>query len=314
MRLDHAIFQSPLKPTIQLHELPTPAGYRHYHAGRALPATLSVWTVQTGELGKSVDYGLVATPGGFEDTPDTEWISGGINSKGPDSVALGRHGNWFLWGFAGDPGQLTDSARQVFLNTLVWMRQFDGQNPEGVAGMERPPAREQMLDYVAFVEAYANEPQVLSWVKQQFPADVWEECAGDAARLREWYEERLGFLRPIRQKQKLDQGGGKFREFEQDVLQVDPLLEHLGVANRSPELFEQIDWLLREPQSPAVIELRKTVATDVPDGRLAETLIERYLPAGAPTSADALKAWLAERKERLYFSDTRGYRWFVKAR
>lgn len=311
MRLDHAIFNGPLKPTIELHEMATPDGYRHYHAGRELPATLEAWTVQHGELGKTVDYGLVATPTGFEDTPDAEWISGGTNSKGPDSVALGRHGNWFLWGFAGDPTQMTDSARQVFLNTLVWMRQFDGQLPLAGLPEARRPARESILDQIAFLETYADQPQVLDWVKQQFPADVFAECAGDAGRLRDWYAERLGWLRPLKVKQKFDQGGGKFAEFDQDVLTVDPILEHLGVENRSPELFAQIVWLLREPESAGVVALKRTLADDVPGGRIAETLIERYLPPGAPREVAALRGFVEERRDRLYFSDVYGYRWFV---
>jgi hypothetical protein len=43
-------------------------------------------------------------------------------------------------------------------------------------------------------------------------------------------------------------------------------------------------------------------------------LIERHPPEGAPSSADLLQAWLAERKGRLYFSDTMGYGWFVESR
>jgi hypothetical protein len=82
-------------PTLDLRELPTPDGCRHDHAGRQLPPKLRAWTVPTGDLGERVDDGLVATPGGLEDTPDAEWISAGVDSKGPESVALRRHGNWF---------------------------------------------------------------------------------------------------------------------------------------------------------------------------------------------------------------------------
>src|SRR5215510_10998627 len=145
MRLDHAIFQGPLRPQIELGSLATPASYRHYASGAALPAKLETWKVQDGELGKSVDYGLVSDPIGFEDSPDAEWISGGVNSKGPNSMAIGRHGNWFLWGFAGDPTQMTPSARAVFLNSIVWMKQFDRHPPLQSLDRTRQQGRESAL-------------------------------------------------------------------------------------------------------------------------------------------------------------------------
>src|SRR5262245_34324013 len=129
MRLNHPIFTTPLTPKIEIGSTATPENYRHYHGGKDLPEKLATWKVQDGKLGQTVDYGLVSGFHGFADSPDAEWISSGINSKGPSSMALGRHGNWFLWGFAGDPTQMTDSARQVFLNTVVWMKGFEGQAP-----------------------------------------------------------------------------------------------------------------------------------------------------------------------------------------
>src|SRR5689334_17065378 len=130
MRLDHPIFHAPLEPTLELHELePAKHGYRGWLEGRELPATIPAWQVQSGILGREIDYGEVSSPYGFEDSPDCEWISSGVNSKGPTSLALGRQGNWFLWGFAGDPRRMTEGGRQVFLNVLVWMRQFDGKGP-----------------------------------------------------------------------------------------------------------------------------------------------------------------------------------------
>ncbi len=307
MRLEHPIFRGPLVPTLETFAMATPEGYRHWHAGRELPATLTAWKVQAGELGKTVDYGLVSDPLGFEDTPDAEVISAGTNTKGPDSVALGRHGNWFLWGFAGDPTQMTPSARQVFLNTLVWMDQFDGQLPQADLPKVRRPARESILDRIAFLEEYKSQPQVMSWLRAEFIPEVFAECEGEAARLLEWYVENLEQLHPTAVT--VDEGERTFQTFR---LVVDPLLLHLGVGNRSPELFAQIDWLLGEPRdAPGLLALQKTLSTEVPDGDLARVLIDRYLPPDAPREAAALRRWVEERRDRLYFSDVYGYRWFV---
>lgn len=312
MRLDHPIFRGPLVPAIETQEIDTPGGYRNYHAGRDLPARIAAWTVQSGVVGTTVDYGLVATPHGFEDSPDAEWISGGVNTKGPESVALGRHGNWFLWGFAGDPTQMTRSARQVFLNTLVWMRQFDGRPPLQPLGRERRPGRESTLDTVAFLEGYRDHPDVAQWMKQQIPADVFVQCEGDVDRLRAWYVEHLEQLRPELVKVRLEQRDGSSHEHELWRWQLDPILLHLGVGNRSFELFEQLDWLLTAPaDDPGLVALRATLAGAVPDGDVAKAVRERYLPQDAPQSAPELRRWLAQHRDRLYFSDVYGCRWFV---
>ena len=99
MRLEHPIFHGPLVTGVQFTKVETPEAYRTYPDGRNLPDKIATWRVQGGKSAKTVDVGLVADPLGFEDSPDAEWISSGINSKGPRSVALGRHGNMFLWAF-----------------------------------------------------------------------------------------------------------------------------------------------------------------------------------------------------------------------
>src|SRR5690606_38166286 len=72
---------------------------------------------------------LVSRDAGFLDSPDTEWISSGVNSKNPEAVAIGRHGNFFLWGFAASPTFLTDEAKLVFVNAVHYIRRFDHAAP-----------------------------------------------------------------------------------------------------------------------------------------------------------------------------------------
>src|SRR5262245_53006419 len=153
MRLEHPIFQGPLVPALEYVEVDTPENYGHWPDGKDLPKKLKAWKVQSGKLGFEVDYGLVSDPYGFGDSPDAEWISSGVNSKGPNSVALGRHGNLFLWGFAGDPTQMTESARRVFLNTIVYMRSFAGQAP---LVKKQAQSREWALVYVDYLRQFAG--------------------------------------------------------------------------------------------------------------------------------------------------------------
>ena len=95
----HAVFNTPLKVNPTFEEVPTPDNYLQYAGDKEIARTIKVWKVQTKKF-PEIDPGLVSNPHGFADSPDAEVISSGLNSKGPDSVALARHGNFFLWGFS----------------------------------------------------------------------------------------------------------------------------------------------------------------------------------------------------------------------
>lgn len=72
---------------------------------------------------------MVSRPGGFEDSPEAEIISGGVSGKTWDAVAIGRHGNFLHWGFAALSDDMTDEARDVFANAVVYIAGFAGQTP-----------------------------------------------------------------------------------------------------------------------------------------------------------------------------------------
>ena len=78
MRLEHTIFNKPLNAGVKLE----PHDWEKDFDPRG------TWLVQTGDLGrgKGNDYGIVSDGHGFEDSPDCERISGGINTKGPYPV------------------------------------------------------------------------------------------------------------------------------------------------------------------------------------------------------------------------------------
>ncbi len=90
---------------------------------------MDMWQVQKESYlsQKGLKVGLVARPWGFSDSPDTEYISAGESTKSPDAVALGRHGNFFFWGFAASPSLMTDEARLVFANALVYTASKRGE-------------------------------------------------------------------------------------------------------------------------------------------------------------------------------------------
>jgi len=294
MRLDHPIFQGPLAPAIEIGGIDTPAHYRSWHGGRELPEKLPAWTVQSGEPGKSVDFGLVSSGYGYEDSPDAEWISGGVNSKGPWSMALGRQGNWFLWGFAGDPTQMTASARRVFVNTIVWMDRFDGRAPlhatgRGAAGRMSP--RDEVLNLCCTIEKYGGQERMQDYLRSQLSERVLDEFGLDAAALSAYFGERIEYVLPAKSRVKL-----RDHETEACRFDVDETLEGYRVSNRRPEFLDLMQRLLEQKGAadPAVAELT-----------------DRYLPAEAPRAPAQFRRWVADRRGRLYFSDFYGYRWFV---
>jgi hypothetical protein len=63
MRLDHAIFHSPLAPKNETVNKPKPEGYDAWE--KDVPASFPMWHVQDGDVGKTVDYGIVSQPSGL---------------------------------------------------------------------------------------------------------------------------------------------------------------------------------------------------------------------------------------------------------
>ncbi len=108
MRIQHDIFNTPNKVNLTIEEQATPSDYSSYTD--ELGSTMPMWRVQTEGYkdGNGQLIGLVSRDAGFLDSPDTEWISSGVNSKGPNAIAIGRHANFFHWGFAASPTFMTE--------------------------------------------------------------------------------------------------------------------------------------------------------------------------------------------------------------
>ena len=88
-----------------------------------------MWKVQTKGYAtdKGFRIGLVSRPWGYEDGIDAEYISGGVSQKSLDAIAIGRHGNFFHWGFSASPKYMTEQGKLVFVNSIVYIAKFKGQ-------------------------------------------------------------------------------------------------------------------------------------------------------------------------------------------
>jgi hypothetical protein len=112
----------------------TPANYRRYAGGNALPDKLKVWRVQQLADAKKPmagTRGVVGRAWQLEATPGMEFLMPGVNTgKMSGAMAVGRHGNFLQWGFSASPDKMTPAGRNFFLNCVVYISKFNGKTIE----------------------------------------------------------------------------------------------------------------------------------------------------------------------------------------
>jgi hypothetical protein len=277
VRKDHAIFQGPLEVKLDFAPVATPQAYKEHVDGKGLGNELQTWRVQSGKVSKEIDFGFVAAPWGFEDSPDAEIVAFGTGCSNPRAVSLARHGNFLLWGYAGDPAQMTEAARRVFVNAICWMKKFDGKKP-----LVKPEAepREMAFHLIERLRD-ADGDEAMAYAKRRFPDDVREKTKTDPDKLEAYYTEGYERICPA---------GGESRGFR-----VDPDLDELGkVSNRKFEFWDAVlARLAKDPQD-----------------KLALKVAYRYLPDRQRDAAE-LKAWVEENRKLAFFTDVGGFRWMI---
>ena len=227
----HEIFQRPLKVVPTFVKRDTPQNYRSWPDGKNLPARMDVWPVQ-GKL-RATNYGLVSDPYGFSDSPDCEYISSGINSKAPSSVAIGRQANWLLWGFCASPSEMTEEARKVFLNAIVYMKRYDGARP---AFEKTQPAREWALLYA-------------SYLQRKHTSDLGKKRLAPELRGKEAEAQVRANLEYI---------------YSDGVFHVDEDAKALGISNRDVKLLERCIAMLPTDDAPRAERILKRYVQEKP--------------------------------------------------
>ena len=157
---EHPIFKGPFPVSLKTEMRPTPEDAKHYtyYYDEPLPDSTLMWRVQYNGYSEKPDalIGMVARPWGYVEANDSEYISSGVCAKTIDAVALGRHGNFFHWGFAGSPADMTEEGRQVFANAVAYMAQFNGTTMLVRKDNDRISTREYIREekYLATMEPY----------------------------------------------------------------------------------------------------------------------------------------------------------------
>ena len=202
-RAEHPIFKGPFPVKMTVRMCPTPSDAFHYayFMDEPVPDSVLMWKVQNKgyQTHEGFRVGMVARPWGFEDSPDAEYISSGVCAKTLDAVAIGRHGNFLHWGFAASPADMTEEAKTVFANAIVYISRFAGQKP--------------------FVRKYNDRIATREYVKEQLylsTREAWQEREKSDE---EFAAEGLKLKKVVQEKQRR---GEKLNRREEMFLNYEP--------------------------------------------------------------------------------------------
>lgn len=325
MKLDHPIFHAPYPVEVITEERKVPSNFKARYTGRNLGDTMPMWRVQTEGYhdGKGFPIGLVSTGHGVDGSPDAEWISSGRCDKGIDAMALGRHANFFHWGFAAAPEYMTESAKLAFINSIHYIAPFKGAQ-QITRKIKYMPLREytresqwMMSDagwaaWSSYLEE-GNEKRLKSREKLQAKKDAGEELTEFEAMslqmpLRK--ETRAWTIRhePAVLKTEFGEDWAAYERYYAENMDyfypvlvnhyyenaVDEDAKSLGIANHRVELLET-----------AVAMLETGDQTE-----MAQRLLTRYTNETFQ-SAEEWKKWLSANRDQLYFSEGDGYKFIV---
>ena len=323
MRISHPIFHTPHKVDLTLEERPTPDAY--LRSSHPPGDTMPMWRVQTEGYTEGTDQlvGVVSGGDGFLDSPDTEWISGGVNTKAENAVAIGRHGNFFHWGFAVSPTYMTEEAKLVFVNAIHYISRFAGQTP--IARKSRgmvPRDRLTKLLHDISEEGYARTVAYYDQLREseeKRKAGIRARIDAGEAVLES--ERRMLDYPPVEPPGRFKyvprylEAGAELGEDEPAIREhvitnlpymrivapftfgVDEEAKSLGVANHDLALLDR-----------AVALLADDAKRDV-----AMVLLTRYTDESFET-AEPWATWLEENRADLFFTESGGYKWLVNRR
>lgn len=330
LNTDHPIFKGPLEVSLTFETKPTPSGTFHYASGVNLPKEMPMWQVQTeGYMeGKGYRIGQVASNDGFLDSPETEFISSGVCTKDINAVAIGRHGNFLLWGFSASPDYMTKEAKKVFANAVYYMKQFKGQkiiakklerlifSRDYVKEIRYGLTEEGYQGYLALIRGFydKNEKErtdaILKKEKGEKLTDEEEDIIKRPSRPRkpdmpweEYTKRYMGkfseqFGTDVKSYLKYLDDNFEYLGYEKDKgyygLVVDEDVKALGVSNRKIELLETCIALLNKDK----------------DTELANRILKRYTNENF-NSVKEWTSWFQLNKDKLFFTEAGGYKWLV---
>lgn len=326
---NHPIFNGPYKVTIKPVLKPTPQGAKEVAQmyGQNLPDSLEMWSVQTKGYSTVQTYrpGMVSRPDGYCDSPDAENICGGVSLKSVDAVALGRHANFFHWGFSAAPYDMTEEGKIVFINSIIYISKFTGEpiarklddrvstrhyadamkylvtreawEANNKAEREFAQAileiRKKAQEKKAKGEALTGEEEMyLSYEANPRPEPTYSEYVKQ--RVPELYhifgDDAAEYTR-FYDKNRLWFRGGKDLGYGLDI---DEDVRSLGIANNDIRLLDKAISMLEKGEDPA----------------LATRVLHRYTLCRF-TSPSQWRNWYQTYKDKMFFTESGGWLWLI---
>jgi len=261
-----------------------PENYKRHPEAGDLPEKTDVWLVQNS--GKKYS-GAVSMGYNFEGGPDDESLVAGHNGKSYPHTAIGRHGNFLQWGYAKPPSKMTEDGRKLFVNCICYIRKFSGHPP---LVRNRAMNRRCAFHYKAF------------------SPDLVKKYEGRENELYQLCKDNIELLR-YEQKQL------SANTFE-IMFPMDTELKEMGIeSNRRIDTLEQLIALLARERTSSQPEMGcferlRAKRRDQKRAKTARRLLTRYTGLDFKTP-EQWRKWLDEHRERLFFSDFGGYKFYV---
>ena len=274
--LEHEVFQKPLKIQPKFEQWDTPTSYHSRNfTGKKLPEKMKVWRVQNkGKDGRHYG-GAVSHSFGYTDSPDAEVIIKGYNNgKEYGAVGVGRHGNFLQWGYWAPPSLMTEAGKKLFLNSICYIHKFDGKAPL-VRAIKHD--RINTIRLARIGDRLRKSAEEDKSITPYIPMELLRKYVGDPEGLKQYYRDNLEFV------------------YQDRIFQIDGKLKSLGLnSNRSLESLEQLINLLN----------------DEAKADTAQLLLTRYTNQSFQNTEE-WKQWFENNRDRIYFSDMGGYKFFV---
>ncbi len=339
----HPIFETPIDIKLQFESFETPVSYFGYRSGQNLGNEMPGIRIYDKEQTPiSFQVGTVYSPQSFEEAPDAEWISSGINSRSSRSVAIGRHANCLGWGFAVDPGHMTTAARAMFVNSIVYISRFDHQTPLlkvpramlGPSSIYAVP-RDSLYDRATYLSTaaarYQQEQTItanqqrtierISAIQDQRDLTQYEKlylqmAERRVARAREEEETESEYVERFF---KRTVGSQLYRDFGQDIEKYRIYYNQYGptVYYDTNKYDFVVDEDLKQRGIPVgdvrILETAIEMLEADNSDKVAMRLLRRYTNERF-RQAHQWRAWFEENKGRLFFHEIAGYKFFVDTR
>lgn len=324
VRTEHEVFKGPFPVKLSFEQRQTPFTVYNYMSGYAQPDRLAMWQVQTSGYrdGKGQRVGLVSFGEGFDNFPDAEAIAGGESLKAANTVSIGRHGNFLLWGFAASPEDLTSEARTVFANCVAYISQFKGQRPVVHKYYGQPLTTREFVDNLLWVvsadgyKQYVHKKKLVNAdrEKQRQLAEKYFREKGELPDQEELDKKyavseiltREKFYRTFLGDELAKRAIEDRKACQQYISAQRPYFYGAGIFNRFV-IDEDVALLKTANSDKYLLEQCIALWEKGENTELARRVLERYTEHQFRTPAE-WRDWYDHHKELLFFTETGGYK------